>query len=196
MKTPISQRDIRKFLKDYDKGVLTRGSHVDTDREFCAVECVWKIRELRKEIPQIDDVFDLSDNPGEAGLPDLRELNDGPWASDKARTEAMVPLLAALSTWDSWSLDQHTTFYDKALTALRKRFKKKFYGGCHGRARRGRDAYHEMFHDITRIAERGTTRVLKDACAILTTAARSARRKKVGLDGSEESLRLIDRNFQ
>ena len=70
--------------------VLHHGSH-NPDGKACALEAASVARGKR-----------WSDDPGNAGLPDLRPINDGPWSSDEARTKAMVPAIRALWGWPKW----------------------------------------------------------------------------------------------
>lgn len=79
-----------KVLKSRFGGLLKHGSH-SPDGEACALEAASVARGNS-----------WSQNPRSAGLPDLRELNDGPWSSDEARTRAIRQLVKALWTWPRW----------------------------------------------------------------------------------------------
>jgi hypothetical protein len=76
-------------LDRLDDGILRRGSH-KPGREFCALEFESQVRGR-----------EWSDKP--ITMPDIRPLNDGKWGSNKARTEAMLPLMSALWDWSDWS---------------------------------------------------------------------------------------------
>jgi hypothetical protein len=81
---------LRAKLQELDNGVLYHGGHKAGTHEFCALEFARAVRRLSH-----------SDQP--THLPDLRPLNDGPWSSDEARTEALLPVMAALWDWQAWS---------------------------------------------------------------------------------------------
>ena len=86
----MTVQELQTALDTHDKGLLKRGAHKPDDREFCALEFV----SILHNEP-------LNDNPGH--LPDIRPINDGLWYSDKARTDAMLPLIVALWEWEQWS---------------------------------------------------------------------------------------------
>src|SRR5215469_15946027 len=81
---------LQAALHDHDGGVLKHGTHSVESREFCALEFSSIVREKP-----------FSDSPTD--LPDLRPLNDGPWSSDQARTDALVPVMVALWDWSEWT---------------------------------------------------------------------------------------------
>ena len=60
----------------------------------------------------------LGDSPGY--LPDLRPLNDALWSSDEARTKALLPVMAALSDWSSWSADRQRRWADRVVIEVVK----------------------------------------------------------------------------
>ena len=89
----MTVEELQAGLKLHDKGVLKHGSHKPIDREFCALEFVSVMHGEK-----------MHDKP--THIPDLRRLNDAGWSSDKARTDAMLPVLAALWDWSSWGKDK------------------------------------------------------------------------------------------
>ena len=93
MKLTIEQ--LQHVLDTYDSGVLSTGGHKAEDGLYCALECISLARNRGKD--------NFTDNPTVLNMPDVRNLNDGPWSSDVARTQTMLPLLAALSDWSLWS---------------------------------------------------------------------------------------------
>ena len=97
MKTKLTVEDLQRVLDEHDAGVLKAGKHAFEDHKMCALESV----SLARVEAMTRDAF--TDNPAQTGMPDLRPLNDACWSSDKARTTAMLPLLAALSDYAEWS---------------------------------------------------------------------------------------------
>lgn len=99
----ITIEQLQEYLDTHDNGVLTFGEHGKGKGEFCALECVGQIRGV-----------EWTDHPESVGMPDLRELNDSPdWSSDKARTVALLPVLAACSLWATWGSARHATFLER-----------------------------------------------------------------------------------
>ena len=86
---------IQETLDERFGGLLRHGVH-GPDSEVCAIELVTAWHGL----PWGDDA-------SRAGIPDLRPLNDAPWASDQARTQALMPVLEAFLDWGEWSEDRH-----------------------------------------------------------------------------------------
>jgi hypothetical protein len=88
----MTTEELREALVWLDEGVLLKGARKAADRraEF-----------QRTELARFGLVH--SDRPGD--LPDLQPLNDGPWSSDQARTEALLPVLSALWDWQAWPVD-------------------------------------------------------------------------------------------
>jgi hypothetical protein len=102
-----------KKIHPYDKvlaarfgGILRNGKH-DEDGEACALEAATVARKKK-----------WSDSPDDAGLPDLRALNDGAWSSDAARTKALVPAIRALWDWPKWSEEQKRALTDRVTLRL------------------------------------------------------------------------------
>ena len=82
--------ELQAHLDRLDDGVLRGGKH-SQGREFCALEFSSQVRGKP-----------WSDAPDD--LPDVRPLNDGPWAAnDRARTDALLPVLAVLWDWTTWT---------------------------------------------------------------------------------------------
>ena len=87
---PITVAELQRELDTRDKGVLKAGVHTAASGEFCGLEFATVVRGKP-----------FNDAPGD--LPDLRPLNDGPWSSDQVRTAAVLPVLAALWDWPTWT---------------------------------------------------------------------------------------------
>ena len=81
---------LRDIIAKRYSGILSAGAHSD-GRLACALEAAHAA---------MGDLW--SDAPDR--WPDLRPMNDGPWSSDRARTEALVPTLEALWDWADWPL--------------------------------------------------------------------------------------------
>jgi len=86
--TEIRVSEYRRIINERFGGVLRHGSH-KPDGEACALEA-----------ESIARGREWSDDP--VTMPDLRPLNDGPWSSDQARTDALVPVVEALWDWAEW----------------------------------------------------------------------------------------------
>lgn len=89
--------ELQQKLGELGYGVLKQGAHEPQSGACCALEFANHVRGRR-----------WSDEPG--ALPDLRPLNDAPWSSDQARTEALLPVMAALWDWSVWSEDQRVAW--------------------------------------------------------------------------------------
>lgn len=89
---------LKQLLKKYGKGVLKAGIHTRKQREFCVSEFRNKVIAPAK--PLSDDI---------EYFPDLRDLNDL-FTDDKARTAALLPVMAALWDWERWSLSRQRSF--------------------------------------------------------------------------------------
>jgi hypothetical protein len=85
----MTREELQAKLDELDDGVLRSGAHPAGGREFCALEFESQVRGR-----------EWSDAP--ITLPDLRPINDGPWSSDRARTDALLPVMAALWDWSTW----------------------------------------------------------------------------------------------
>jgi|SRR3990167_624568 len=83
-------------------GVLSAGQHTKADGKACVLEAAHAA---------IGDPW--SDTPSR--WPDLRPLNDGPWSSDQARTEALVPVLEALWDWEKWPHYKRTLWVKEVI---------------------------------------------------------------------------------
>ena len=79
-------------------GLLSGGLHPPGE-DACALEAVSQWRGLV-----------WTDDPRHVGLPDIRSLNDGLWTSDAKRTQAMIPLVEALSGYREWTRARKTAF--------------------------------------------------------------------------------------
>lgn len=88
----MTLQELHTHLETFDEGILRRGHHAP-GREACALEFESQVRQRA-----------WSDRP--LTLPDLRPLNDGPWSSDQARTQALLPVMAALWEWSTWTAAQ------------------------------------------------------------------------------------------
>lgn len=109
---------LRKQLKRLDKGRLYCGGHDASEGEFCALEFVNVVKDGATGLRVVpaeqkgwgDTLLgNLSDCP--TNVPDLRELNDNcAWATDKARTDQLLPVLAALWNWKKWTAPQKRAF--------------------------------------------------------------------------------------
>ena len=95
--------DFRRLLTTRFRDVLSHGTH-EANSKACALEARNAALGL-----------DWSDSPGD--YLDLRSLNDGPWRSDQARTEALLPVLRATWDWPSWSPERQQRW--AAAVALR-----------------------------------------------------------------------------
>ena len=86
--TQFTAARLKALLIEHDDGILKSGSHAKDGRDFCAMEFLAKVAGEP-----------WTDNP-ECVHPALsaycRRLNDAHWPSDEARTETMLPLLAAV----------------------------------------------------------------------------------------------------
>lgn len=91
---------LRAKLVEHDKGVLMHGSHSQFRREFCVLEFDNFLRGR-----------EWSDTP--RTLPDLRQINDGPWKSDEARTDALLPVMSTLWNWSNWSRPRKKKFIER-----------------------------------------------------------------------------------
>ncbi len=89
MSTMTTER-LQALLHEHDNGLLYTGAHTPGSREFCALEFDAMVRGRA-----------WSDQP--ITLPDLRPLNDAQWDSDAQRTAALLPVMAALWDWATWS---------------------------------------------------------------------------------------------
>ena len=98
---PITVEELKQGLVEHDKGVLKHGAHRPEEREYCALEFVSIMRQDAQ----------MNDTPGH--LPDLRPLNDASWSSDEERTEHMLPVLAALWDWETWTQKRRQAFATK-----------------------------------------------------------------------------------
>ena len=98
VKSLDTQHPFVKTLRGQFDGVISSGSH-KPDRLACALE----IATVARGLP-------WSDSPVSAGLPDLRQINDSRWASDTARTQALLPVIIALWDWDKWTPQQKQTW--------------------------------------------------------------------------------------
>ena len=95
MKLKLTVEELRNVLATYGKGVLSSGGHGPDEGLYCALECVSLARHNGRK--------NFTDSRELLGMPDIRPLNDAMWSSDQARTEALLPLIAALSDWSQWS---------------------------------------------------------------------------------------------
>lgn len=104
----LTLRALRRVLRVYDDDVLTNGGHQPEDCQYCALECVSVARETKGDKGNFKrkNLRRFTDHPESVGMPDIRDLNDATWSSDKARTEAMLPMMAALSDWGRWSKER------------------------------------------------------------------------------------------
>jgi hypothetical protein len=92
--TPVAEHPFVTTLQGHFGGGLGSGSH-----EPNGVGCALEVASVARGIEWTDD-------PDLVGLPDLRPLNDGPWSSDKARAEAIAPVIVALWDWADWPDDR------------------------------------------------------------------------------------------
>jgi hypothetical protein len=105
---PVEQ--FRHVLQERFGGRLSAGCHRPDDGVACALEAAAVARGLP-----------WTDNPSAVGLPDLRPLNDGPWSSDTARTEALVSVAEALWDWAEWTKAQRRAWCETvALRTVRE----------------------------------------------------------------------------
>lgn len=143
-----------KVLKSRFGGLLKHGSH-HPDGEACALEAATVARGNKWD-----------DEPETAGLPDLRELNDGPWSSDEARTRALRPLVKALWTWMRWG--------EKRRGAWTSRVKLRFNRELGSEL----DDYEGIYYALQRVAWLArddiddADRILSLACKIMREEAR------------------------
>jgi hypothetical protein len=91
-------------------GVLLEGSHGDCSEGLCILEAVNLAKSGK-----------ATDSPIEAGMPDLRPLNDAPWSSDAERTKHCLPVALALWDWANWSAERKQAFAERlALATVRE----------------------------------------------------------------------------
>ncbi len=95
--------ELQRLLSEHDDGILRHGAH-EEGREFCALEFESRVRGRA-----------WSDAP--ITLPDLRPLNDARWSSDTARTAALLPVMAALWDWTSWSTERRQAWAERVVIA-------------------------------------------------------------------------------
>ncbi len=95
--------ELQRLLSEHDDGILRHGAH-EEGREFCALEFESRVRGRA-----------WSDAP--ITLPDLRPLNDARWSSDEARTAALLPVMAALWEWTSWSAERRQAWVGRVVIA-------------------------------------------------------------------------------
>ena len=86
----MTVHELQQALDRLDDGVLLSGAHRSGDKAFCVLEFSAAVRQKPH-----------SDDPGD--LPDLRQLNDGPWSSDQVRTAHLLPVMAAYWDWGTWT---------------------------------------------------------------------------------------------
>jgi hypothetical protein len=96
----ITVEEIQHYLDTHDDGVLMSGAHSPESRQYCALECITQLRGHEK----------WSDSPINAGMPDIRPINDAMWSSNTVRTQAMLPMLAAISLWKDWTDHERQQF--------------------------------------------------------------------------------------
>jgi hypothetical protein len=94
----VTEHPLVRVVNDRFGGVLSHGSH-DPDGLACI-----------NEAANVARGNDWGDLPDKAGLPDSRSLNDGPWSSNRARTDAMLPLGVALWDWSDWTPKRRTAW--------------------------------------------------------------------------------------
>ena len=87
-----------QIVRERFGGRLAWGAH-EADSVACALEAAHAA---------MGDPW--SDRPDR--WPDIRPLNDGPWSSDTARAEALVPLLIAYWDWAEWSVARRQRVMD------------------------------------------------------------------------------------
>lgn len=90
----FTEIEIRKFLDEQFGGVVAKGKHQkrhEKGGKACVLEAYSQMNGM-----------EWTDDPVYLGTPDIRPLNDAEWPSAAARTEAMIPLLAAVSGWKTW----------------------------------------------------------------------------------------------
>ncbi|MGH7187179.1 MAG: hypothetical protein ACREIB_12995, partial [Pseudomonadota bacterium] len=90
--TTIPATDFPAFVAERFGGKLTEGAH-SPDGAACLHEA-WNVA---SGYGWDDDAH---------GRPDLRGLNDVPWSSDEARTQALLPVAVALWDFERWSDDR------------------------------------------------------------------------------------------
>ena len=98
----MTTEKLQALLDAMDDGVLKYGAHKAGGRDFCALEFESQVRGRA-----------WSDAPGT--IPDIRPLNDafGKGAvADKARTAALLPLMAVLWDWSTWTTTRKQHFVE------------------------------------------------------------------------------------
>lgn len=96
----MTVEELQDGLKRHDDGVLKYGCHKAGSREFCALE----FSSIMRGKPFSDQADDL---------PDIRVLNDAFGRSkeaDIARTAHVLPVMAVLWDWASWSVARKQGF--------------------------------------------------------------------------------------
>ena len=97
----LTIEELQHILDTYDGGVLSSGAHSADSGQYCALEAVSLAQAVNRKDAHVYRSF--TDNPTKLGMPDLRPLNDARWSSSEVRTQALLPLIAALSDWAQWS---------------------------------------------------------------------------------------------
>lgn len=105
---PMTVRKLRGLLHKFDDGVLMHGGHDENEGKFCALEFESKVRGRY-----------FSDEP--ITLPDVRPVNDGVWLSDKSRTDALLPVLAALWGWENWTKSKRRRWVREASLEIARK---------------------------------------------------------------------------
>jgi hypothetical protein len=84
-----AEMDFATFVQQRFGGKLMKGSHIPNGRA-----CLHEAISVYQGREWSDDTSNTID---------LRSLNDAPWSSDEARTEAMVPLGSIVLAWPQWT---------------------------------------------------------------------------------------------
>ncbi len=94
----------RDTINKQFNGVLSAGKHKRRSGQACAIEAYSVARG-----------FKWTDDAAKLKMPDIRRLNDAPWPSAVARTEAMVPLVEALWDWAEWAPQEQYEYMVRVL---------------------------------------------------------------------------------
>lgn len=108
---------LKAKLVELDKGVLYSGAHTAGKGQFCALEFVNTLLDGVDFTDSEGYTPELNDNPNY--MPDLRGLNDHPkWKSNKDRTDHLLPIIAALWTYDDWSRKRSDEFKKRLVSLI------------------------------------------------------------------------------
>lgn len=161
---PITIEELQKGLDDLDGGVLKGGKHEPDSRQFCVLE----FDSIMRHRP-------LSDNA--ITLPDLRPLNDAFLSDDAARTDALLPVMAALWDWTAWSPERRQSWTRRIVIETVRRLIAELPGLSSVVTQQCRTV--SSLDEAVKAAEAARTEAAKAAKAAEAVAARAAEAARV-----------------